>query len=65
MLNYKKLGNPLMTPEELIIMYGSKYKLQLQRAHLFYSRKYTITKHTIYPLLTDADEKISLKQRIT
>ena len=55
-LNYQKLGKPLMTPDELAIMPGSRCILQLQGVHPFYSRKYDITKHPMYPLLADADE---------
>ena len=45
-----------MTPVELAIMPGSWCILQLQGVHPFYSRKYDITKHPMYPLLADADE---------
>ncbi len=55
-LNYQKLGKPLMMPDELAIMPGSRCILQLQGVHPFYSRKYDITKHPMYPLLADADE---------
>ena len=55
-LNYQKLGKPLMTPDELAIMPGSRCILPLQGVHPFYSRKYDITKHPMYPLLADADE---------
>lgn len=57
-LSYKNLGNPIMAPDELVIMSGSRYILQLQGTHLFHSRKYDITKHTMYLLPTDADEGI-------
>jgi type IV secretion system protein VirD4 len=55
-LNYQKLGKPLMTPDELAIMPGNRCILQLQGVHPFYSKKYDITKHPMYPLLADADE---------
>ncbi|HOO52594.1 MAG TPA: type IV secretory system conjugative DNA transfer family protein, partial [Alphaproteobacteria bacterium] len=55
-LNYTKLGKPLMTPDELAVMPGSRCILQIQGVHPFYSRKYDITKHPMYPLLADADE---------
>lgn len=51
-----KPGKPLKTPDELAIMPGSRCILQLQGVHPFYSRKYDITKHPMYPLLADADE---------
>jgi hypothetical protein len=37
-------------------MPGSRCILQLQGVHPFYSCKYDITKHPMYPLLADADE---------
>ncbi len=55
-LNYQKLGKPLMTPDELAIMPGNRCILQLQGVHPFYSRKYDITKHPMYPLLADTDK---------
>ena len=55
-LNYQKLGKQLLAPDELAIMPGSRCILQLQGVHPFYSRKYDITKHPMYPLLADADE---------
>lgn len=56
-LNYTKLGKPLMTPDELAVMPGSRCVLQLQGAYPFYSKKYDITKHPMYPYLSDADER--------
>ena len=45
-----------MAPDELAIMPGSRCILHLQGVHPFYSRKYDITKHPMYPLLTEADD---------
>lgn len=56
-LNYTKLGKSLMTPDELAIMPGSKCILQIQGVRPFYSRKYNITRHPMYPLLYDYDER--------
>jgi type IV secretion system protein VirD4 len=56
-LNYTKLGKPLMTPDELAVMPGSRCILQIQGVHPFYSRKYDITKHPMYAYLSDADER--------
>ncbi len=41
---------------ELAILPGSRCTLHLQGVHPFYSWKYDITKHPMYPLLADADE---------
>ena len=38
-------------------MPGSRCVLQLQGAYPFYSKKYDITKHPMYPYLSDADER--------
>ena len=56
-LNYQKLGKQLLAPDELAIMSGSRCILQLQGVNPFYSRKYDITKHPMYPLLADANEE--------
>ena len=56
-LNYQKLGKQLMTEDEIAVMDGGKYILQIRGARPFFSDKYDITKHKNYRLLADENEK--------
>ncbi len=58
------LGKPLMAPDELAIMPGSRCILQLQGVHPFYSRKYDITKHPMYPLLADEGNRFEAGKHV-
>ncbi len=55
--NYQKLGKDLMSIDELAVMDNSKCILQLRGIRPFFSKKYDITKHENYKLLSDYDEK--------
>lgn len=55
--NYQKLGKDLMTVDELAVMDGGKCLLQIRGVRPFLSRKYDITKHPNYRLLSDYDPK--------
>lgn len=46
-----------MTPDKLAIMPRNRCILQVQGVRPFYSRKYDITQHPMYPLLYDNDER--------
>lgn len=46
-----------MTTDELGVMDGGKYILQIQGARPFFSNKYDITKYLQYKKLSDYDEK--------
>ena len=56
-LNYQKLGKDLMSVDELAVMDGDKCLLQIRGVRPFLSRKYDITKHPNYKLLSDFNEK--------
>lgn len=56
-LNYQKLGKDLMSVDELAVMDGGKCLLQIRGVRPFLSRKYDITKHPNYKLLSDFNEK--------
>ena len=56
-LNYQKTGKQLMTEDEIAVMDGGKFILQIRGARPFFSDKYDITKHKNYRLLADENEK--------
>ena len=56
-LNYQKLGKELMSIDELAVLDGGKCILQLRGVRPFLSQKYDITKHPLYPLTSDFDER--------
>ena len=56
-LNYQKLGKQLMSEDEIAVMDGGKCLLQIRGVRPFLSRKYDITKHPNYKLLSDYNEK--------
>ena len=55
--NFQKLGKDLMSVDELAVMDGGKCLLQIRGVRSFLSRKYDITKHPNYKLLSDFNEK--------
>lgn len=55
--NFQKLGKDLMSVDELAVMDGGKCLLQIRGVRPFLSRKYDITKHPNYKLLSDFNEK--------
>ncbi|MDR2515410.1 MAG: type IV secretory system conjugative DNA transfer family protein [Christensenellaceae bacterium] len=55
--NYQKLGKDLMSVDELAVMDGSMCVLQLRGVRPFLSKKYDITKHTLYKQLSDYDKR--------
>ena len=57
--NFQKLGKDLMSVDELAVMDGDKCLLQIRGVRPFLSRKYDITKHPNYKLLSDFNEKNS------
>ena len=56
-LSYQKLGKDLMSVDELAVMDGGKCLLQIRGVRPFLSRKYDITRHPNYRLLSDFNEK--------
>ena len=54
---FQKLGKVLMSVDELAVMDGGKCLLQIRGVRPFLSRKYDITKHPNYKLLSDFNEK--------
>ncbi len=56
-ISYSKTGKSLMSRDELAVMDGNRCILQLRGIRPFYSRKYDITKHKRYPLLSDGQGK--------
>ena len=55
-LNYQKTGKELMSQDEIAVMDGGKYILQLRGVRPFFSDKYDIMKHKEYHKLSDAKE---------
>ena len=55
--NFQKLGKDLMSVDELAVMDGGKCLLQVRGVRPFLSRKYDITKHPNYRLLSDFNKK--------
>jgi type IV secretion system protein VirD4 len=55
--NFQKLGKDLMSVDELAVLDGGKCILQLRGERPFLSRKYDITRHKNYHLLSDANPK--------
>ena len=56
-LNYQKLGKDLMTRDELAVMEGSKFILQLRGVRPFLSDKYDLTQHPNYKYTADYNKK--------
>ena len=56
-LNYQKTGKELMSQDEIAVMDGGKCIMQLRGVRPFFSKKFDITKHKQYHLLSDYDEK--------
>lgn len=56
-LNGQKTGKELMTQDELAVMDSSECILQLRGVRPFKSKKFDITKHKNYPLLSDNNPK--------
>lgn len=56
-LNGQKTGKELMTQDELAVMDSSECILQLRGVRPFKSKKFDITKHKNYPLLSDDNPK--------
>ena len=56
-LNYQKLGQELMTQDELAVMDGGKCIFMLRGVRPFLSEKYDLTKHPNYRYTADADPK--------
>ena len=56
-LNYQKLGKDLATIDELAVLDGGKYILQLRGVRPFLSDKYDITRHPNYKYLSDANPR--------
>jgi type IV secretion system protein VirD4 len=59
-LNSQKLGNDLMSQDELAVMDGGKGILQLRVVRPFLSNKYDITKHPNYKYTSDYDKRNEL-----
>ncbi len=55
--NFQKLGKDLMSMDELAVMDGGKCLLQIRGVRPFLSRKFDITAHKNYKLLSDYDPK--------
>ena len=55
--SYSKLGKALMTRDEVSVMDGRKCILQLRGVRPFFSDKYDVTKHPLYPFTGEADKK--------
>jgi type IV secretion system protein VirD4 len=55
--NYQKLGKELMTVDELAVMDGGMCILQLRGVRPFLSKKYDITAHPLYKLLSDYNKR--------
>jgi type IV secretion system protein VirD4 len=55
--NYQKLGKDLMTVDELAVLDGGMCLLQLRGVRPFLSKKYDITAHPLYKLLSDHDKR--------
>ena len=59
-LNYQKLGKELKSVDELAVMPSSRCILQVQGVRPFYSRKYDLTRHSMYRYTADANPKYTL-----
>ena len=55
--NFQKLGKDLMTMDELAVMEGDMCIVQVRGVRPFLSKKYDITKHPLYKLLSDFDKR--------
>ena len=56
-MNYQKLGHDLMSIDELAVMDGSKCIVQIRGVRPFFSDKYDLTRHPMYPYTSDADKR--------
>ena len=56
-VSYQKNGRELMTKDELAVMDGGECILMVRGVRPFRSKKYDITKHPRYHLLSDFDKK--------
>ena len=58
-MNYQKVGKDLMSQDEIAILDGGKCIMQLRGVRPFLSKKYDISKHENYIMLSDYDKKNS------
>ena len=58
-MNYQKVGKDLMSQDEIAILDGEKCIMQLRGVRPFLSKKYDISKHENYIMLSDYDKKNS------
>ena len=58
-MNYQKVGKDLMSQDEIAILDGEKCIMQLRGVRPFLSKKYDISKHENYMMLSDYDKKNS------
>jgi len=58
-MNYQKVGKDLMSQDEIAILDGGKCIMQLRGVRPFLSKKYDISKHENYMMLSDYDKKNS------
>lgn len=56
-LNYQKTGRALMERDELAVLDGEMCILQVRGVRPFLSKKFDLTKHKRYHLLSDADKR--------
>ena len=56
-MNYQKLGNDLMTMDELAVMDGSKCIVQVRGVRPFLSDKYDLKQHPNYKMTADYDKR--------
>ena len=56
-LNYQKTGHELASVDELAVLDGGKCILQLRGVRPFLSDKYDLTKHPLFSLTADFDQK--------
>ena len=55
--NFQKLGKDLMTMDELAVMDGGTCIVQVRGVRPFMSKKYDITRHSLYKYLSDFDKR--------
>ena len=56
-MNFQKTGKELMSQDEIAVMDGGKCIMQIRGVRPFFSDKFDITKHKMYPELSDSDKK--------
>lgn len=56
-MNYQKVGKDLMSQDEIAILDGGKCIMQLRGVRPFLSKKYDISKHENYIMLSDYDKR--------